>query len=143
MREKRSFTQEFKRRVIGYCVSRELDTQITLTTLNMAICQRQPGSGIIHHSDRDLQYAAGDYIERLKTLGFQISMSRKGNPYDNATAESFIKTLKSEEVYLWEYETLEDVQKKLPYFIEAVYNIIERGCTLPWVTFLPKSLKTS
>ncbi|MFH1954291.1 MAG: IS3 family transposase [Pseudomonadota bacterium] len=112
----------FSRRVIGYCVSRGLDTQITLTALNMAICQRQPGSGIIHHSDRGVQYAAGDYTERLKALGFQISMSRKGNPYDNATAESFIKTLKSEEVYLWEYETLEDVQKRLPYFIEAVYN---------------------
>jgi transposase InsO family protein len=112
----------FSRRVIGYCVSRGLDTQITLTALNMAICQRQPGSGIIHHSDRGVQYAAGDYTERLKALGFQIRMSRKGNPYDNATAESFIKTLKSEEVYLWEYETLEDVQKRLPYFIEAVYN---------------------
>ena len=88
----------------------------------MAICQRKPSPGIIHHSDRGLQYAAGDYTERLKALGFQISMSRKGNPYDNAQAESFIKTLKSEEVYLWEYETLEDVQKRIPYFIEAVYN---------------------
>lgn len=112
----------FSRKVIGYCVSKNLEAQITLIALNMAICQRNPFPGIIHHSDRGSQYADGDYTERLKDLGFQISMSRKGNPYENARAESFIKTLKSEEVHLWEYETLEDVQKRIPYFIEAVYN---------------------
>jgi transposase InsO family protein len=112
----------FSRKVIGYCVSKSLEAQITLTALNMAICQRSPSSGIVHHSDRGSQYADADYIERLKAHGFRISMSRKGNPYDNARAESFIKTLKSEEVHLWEYETMEDVQKRIPYFIEAVYN---------------------
>jgi transposase InsO family protein len=112
----------FSRKVIGYCVSKNLETQITLTALNMAIYQRQPQPGIIHHSDRGSQYADGDYTKRLKDLGFQISMARKGNPYENARAESFIKTLKSEEVHLWEYETLEDVQKRIPYFIESVYN---------------------
>ena len=112
----------FSRRVIGYCVSRSLDTQTALTALDMAICQRNPAPGVIHHSDRGVQYAAGDYTEKLKTRGFQISMSRKGNPYDNATAESFFKTLKAEEVYLWEYQTLRDVQERIPYFLEAVYN---------------------
>lgn len=112
----------FSRRVIGYCVSKNLEAQITLAALNMAICRRNLSPGIIHHSDRGSQYADCDYTRKLKDLGFQISMSRKGNPYENARAESFIKTLKAEEVYLWEYETLEDVQKRIPYFIEAVYN---------------------
>ncbi|MFH2068367.1 MAG: DDE-type integrase/transposase/recombinase [Candidatus Omnitrophota bacterium] len=91
----------FSRRVVGYCVSRSLDTQLALTALDMAICRRNPAPGTIHHSDRGVQYASGDYTNRLKTCGFQISMSRKDNPYDNATAESFFKTLKAEEVYLW------------------------------------------
>jgi len=112
----------FSRRVIGYCVSRSLDTQLALTALDMAICRRNPAPGIIHHSDRGVQYASGDYTKRLTTCGFQISMSRKGNPYDNATAESFFKTLKAEEVYLWEYRNLADVQERIPYFLEAVYN---------------------
>lgn len=77
---------------------------------------------MIHHSDRGVQYAAGDYVDMLLLHGFTISMARRGNPYDNAVAESFIKTLKTEEVYLWEYRTLADVEKRLPYFIEEVYN---------------------
>jgi len=112
----------FSRRIIGYCVSRGLDAQIALSALDMAICRRNPAPGIIHHSDRGVQYASIDYTNRLKTCGFQISMSRKGNPYDNAKAESFFKTLKAEEVYLWEYRNLADVQERIPYFLEAVYN---------------------
>jgi len=112
----------FSRRVIGYCVSRGLDAQITLKALDMAICRRNPAPGVIHHSDRGVQYASGDYTNRLKSCGFHISMSRKGNPYDNATAESFFKTLKAEEVYLWEYRNLADVRERIPYFLEAVYN---------------------
>jgi transposase InsO family protein len=69
-----------------------------------------------------MQYAAHEYVDDLKAAGFQISMSRKGNPYDNAQAESFMKTLKNEEVYLWDYKTFEDVRKRVPYFIEEVYN---------------------
>jgi len=88
----------------------------------MAINNRQPKPGCIHHSDRGIQYASADYVKELEFYSFQISMSRKGNPYDNAYAESFIKTLKSEEVQLWEYRTMEDVQKRIPYFIEDVYN---------------------
>ena len=88
----------------------------------MAIVNRIPPWRCIHHSDRGVQYASTDYVKELKFYGFQISMSRKGNPYDNAFAESFMKTLKSEEVHLWEYRTMEDVQKRIPYFIEDVYN---------------------
>ena len=88
----------------------------------MAIIHRKPPKGVIHHSDRDVQYAAHDYVKALLQYGFLISMSRKGNPYDNATAESFFKTLKVEKVYLGEYRTLKDVQIRLLFFIQEVYN---------------------
>jgi putative transposase len=112
----------FSRRVIGYAISPKLDASLTLEALRMAVTERQPGPGVIHHSDQGVQYASTEYTEELKALGFQISMSRRGNPYDNATMESFFKTLKQEEVYLYEYETIDDVRARLPYFIEEVYN---------------------
>lgn len=112
----------FSRKVIGYSLSRNIDTGLTLEALRMANHNRNPNPGCIHHSDRGVQYASQDYVKELEFYGFNISMSRKGNPYDNSYAESFIKTLKSEEVYLWEYRTLEDVQRRIPYFIEDVYN---------------------
>ncbi len=112
----------FSRKAIGYALSRRLDTELTLGALRMAIHRRNPEPGCIHHSDRGVQYASREYVKELTRHNFQISMSRKGNPYDNAHAESFIKTLKSEEVELWEYRTMEDVQERIPYFIEDVYN---------------------
>jgi putative transposase len=112
----------FARRAIGYAISRNIDTALCLAALTMAITNRKPPQGVIHHSDRGVQYASLDYIEMLLKYSFLISMSRKGNPYDNATTESFFKTLKVEEVYLWEYRTLEDVQIRLPFFIQEVYN---------------------
>ncbi len=112
----------YSRKVIGYAISRRIDTVLTLEALNMAIAIRQPGPDIIHHSDQDVQYASAEYVDELKRRGFTISMSRKGNPYDNARMESFFKTLKYEEVYLCEYETIENVMERLPYFIEEVYN---------------------
>jgi putative transposase len=112
----------FSRKAIGYALSRCIDTALSLQALQMAIATRQPPAGVIHHSDQGVQYAASDYVETLRAYEFEISMARKGNPYDNAVAESFMKTLKTEEVYLWEYRTVEDVQSRLPYFIEQVYN---------------------
>ena len=112
----------YSRKTIGYAISKNIDTNLSLSTLQMAIGNRIPPKGVIHHSDRGVQYAANDYVNLLQQHGFRISMARKGNPYDNAVAESFIKTLKTEEVYLWEYHTLADVEKRLPYFIEQVYN---------------------
>ena len=112
----------FACRVVGYVLSHRIDTALCLEALRIALLQRKPPAGIIHHSDRGVQYASGDYVEVLNQNGFRISMARKGNPYDNAAAESFFKTLKSEEVYLWEYRTLNDVQNRLPHFIEEVYN---------------------
>jgi len=112
----------YSRKAIGYALSDQIDTELSLTALQMALQRRDPPPGVIHHSDRGVQYAAHEYIDVLRAYRFRISMSRKGNPYDNAVAESFMKTLKTEEVYLWEYQTMEDVQRRLPYFIEDVYN---------------------
>ena len=112
----------FSRKAIGYALSQRLDTGLTLSALKMAISDRHPPPGCIHHSDRGVQYASHEYVKELTFYNFQISMSRKANPYENAHAESFIKTVKSEEVSLWEYRTMEDVLERIPYFIEDVYN---------------------
>ena len=113
---------KYSRKVIGHAIDRRLDTSLTLAALEMAIQHRRPIPGVIHHSDRGSQYASGDYVSCLQQHSFQISMSRKGNPYDNAAMESFFKTIKIEEVYLWEYEDLADVQKRLDRFLWDVYN---------------------
>jgi len=112
----------YSRKVIGYAVSTALETVLTLEALKMAIARRQPVPGVIHHSDQGVQYASDEYVAELRSYGFLISMSRTGNPYENATMESFFKTLKYEEVYLCDYETYADVTERIPYFIEAVYN---------------------
>jgi len=112
----------YSRKVIGYAISRRIDTVLTLEALRMAIARRCSGPGIILHSGQGVQYASTEYVDELKHRGFAISMSRKGNPYDNARMESFFKTLRYEEVYLCEYETIEDMMRSLPYFIEEVYS---------------------
>lgn len=112
----------FSRKAIGYAISRNIDTALCLGALHMALRTRRPNAGVIHHSDQGVQYAAYDYVATLIEHGFLISMARKGNPYDNAAAESFMKILRVEEVYLWEYQSLDDVRRRLPYFIEQVYN---------------------
>lgn len=110
------------RKAIGYAISKSLDAKLALNVLKMALLKRQPQPGCIHHSDQGVQYASIDYVDLLKEHKFQISMAAKGNPYDNAMAESFIKTLKYEEVDLWDYRTLADVYKRIPFFIQEVYN---------------------
>lgn len=112
----------FSRRVIGWALSKSLEHTITVEALKMALATRQPGPGLIHHSDRGVQYACHEYIQLLDAHGAYISMSAKGNPYQNAYAESFFKTLKNEEVYLWEYKNYIDVIERVPEFIEEVYN---------------------
>jgi putative transposase len=108
----------YSRKAIGYALSDQIDTDLSLTALQMALQRRHPPAGVIHHSDRGVQYAAHEYIDVLRAYQFRISMSRKGNPYDNAAVESFMKTLKTEEVYLWEYQTMGDAQRRLSYFID-------------------------
>jgi len=112
----------FSRRVIGYAISARLDSSLTLEALRMAIAGRRPDPGVIHHSDQGVQYASVEYVAELNNHSFRVSMARRGNPYENAVMESFFKTLKYEEVYLYEYETKDDVMDRLPYFIEEVYN---------------------
>jgi len=112
----------WSRRVVGYSVGKFLDVRLTLAALEAAVRSRDPQPGLIHHSDRGGQYAALSYREHLREHGIVGSMSRKGNPYDNAHAESFMKTLKHEEVLAFEYETMGDVHERLPVFIEEIYN---------------------
>lgn len=114
----------YSRKCIGWALSRNINSQLTLDALKMAISKRKNlgFNNLIHHSDRGVQYASDDYVSLLLKYGIRISMSRSGNPYDNAYAESFNKTLKVEEVYIKEYETFEDVYKNIKHFIELVYN---------------------
>ena len=99
-----------------------INRALTLEALNKAIEKRCPPEGCIHHSDRGVQYAAHEYVDVLREHKFQISMSGRGNPYDNATAESFMKTYKYEEVYLSDYETFREAAQNTSRFIEDVYN---------------------
>lgn len=112
----------FSRKVIGWAISRHIDAALALAALQQAIRLRQPPAGCVHHSDRGVQYLCHDYVALLAEHKFLISNSAKGNPYHNAFVESFMKTLKQEEVYLANYETYLDVLENLPSFIEEVYN---------------------
>lgn len=112
----------YSRRVVGWALDRSLEDDLTLSALGMALRQRRPSAGLVHHSDRGVQYASGDYTSVLKKHGIDISMSRKGNPYDNATCESFMKTLKYEEVYRQEYRDLEEARASMEKFLEKIYN---------------------
>ena len=111
----------YSRKIVGYAIGKSLSSELAITALKMAIANRNTDK-LIHHSDQGIQYTCKDYIKILKDNGIRISMSGKGNPYDNAYAESLIKTLKQEEVYLWQYETFSDVAERIPYFILDVYN---------------------
>jgi len=112
----------FSRREIGWALDRTLEVSLTVEALRMALRRRRPAPGLVHHSDQGVQYAASDYVDLLAANGIQISMSRRGNPYDNATCESFMKTLKYEEVYRTEYRDLSEARRSIGVFLEKVYN---------------------
>ena len=112
----------FSRKVIGWALDRTLEATLTIEALRMALRNRRPAAGLVHHSDRGVQYAAADYTDLLKANSIQISMSRSGNPYDNAYCESFMKTLKYEEVYRNEYRDLAEARAQIGTFLEKVYN---------------------
>ncbi len=113
---------DYSRYCVGWSLSKWIDTRLTLESLTMALQTRRPCEGLIHHSDQGVQYASADYVAALEAVGAQISMASVGNPYENAKAESFFRTLKMEEVYLKDYRTFEEAEENMGEFIEEVYN---------------------
>jgi len=124
----------YSRNIVGWAISKRIDTELCLAALEAAYKFRKPPHGLIHHSDRGVQYASDEYRIKLESYGMIPSMSAKGHCYDNAFMESFFKTLKAEEVYLTEYETYEDVEKNIPRFIEDVYNQKRSHSSLGYVS---------
>lgn len=112
----------YSRRCIGWQLGGSLEASLAIGALTMALSTRQLVPGLVHHSDQGVQYASDEYTGLLKENRIQISMSRQGNPYDNAKAESFIKTLKVEEVYMYEYENIGEAYSRIGHFLEQVYN---------------------
>ena len=112
----------FSRRVVGWRLGKTLEAELALGALRQALELRQPPPGLVHHSDQGVQYASRSYVALLEGRGAVVSMSRRGNPYDNAKAESFMKTLKSEEVQLRRYRDLDDARASIGEFLEEVYN---------------------
>jgi transposase InsO family protein len=112
----------YSRRVIGWALDHTMEDSLTLTALRMALSRRVVEAGLVHHSDRGSQYASNDYTDLLEANGILVSMSRKGNPWDNAVCESFMKTLKYEEVLRNEYRDLADARASIREFLEKIYN---------------------
>ncbi|MNK51257.1 IS2 transposase TnpB [compost metagenome] len=112
----------YTRKIVGWAISRDLSHKFCLQALDAAVKRYKPSEGIVHHSDRGVQYACVDYINYLTKHGFKISQSRLATPEDNAYIESFFKTMKREEIYFKDYKTMNDVLKNLPKFIDEVYN---------------------
>jgi putative transposase len=112
----------FSRRAIGWALHRTLEDELTLSALHMALQRRQPAPGLVHHSDRGVQYASKEYTKLLANHGVTISLSRRGNPWDNAMCESFLKTLKYEQVYREDYRDFAELSAGLEHFIEQIYN---------------------
>lgn len=111
------------RRCVGWALSRFIDTELALAALERAIWTRRPAPGLIHHSDQGVQYASHGYVSRLEATKIEVSMAAKGNPYENAQAERFFRTLKTEEVYLKEYRTFAEAHANIGDFIDDVYNV--------------------
>ena len=124
----------YSRRVVGWSIGRNLESGLAVAALDKALTQRQPAPGLVHHSDRGVQYASNEYVARLESHGVVISMSRPGNPYDNAWAESFMKTLKSEEVDGRRYRNFDDASASIATFIDDIYNVERLHSALNYVS---------
>lgn len=122
------------RKIVGYAFSDRIDTHLTLAALDMAYRRRRPEKGLIFHSDRGVQYAARAYRERLEAYGIRQSMSRRGDPYDNAVAENFFSCLKCELVHLKQYPTRAAAQNDVFAYLEAFYNTMRPHSALVWVS---------
>ncbi len=121
------------RKIVGYAFSESIDTQLTLAALDMAYRRRRPGKGLIFHSDRGVQYAAKAYRKRLEAYGIHQSMSRRGDPYDNAVAENFFSCLKCELIHLKQYPNRAAAQNDVFSYLEAFYNTVRPHSALGWI----------
>ena len=124
----------YSRRVIGWALDDTLEAKLTIKALRRALADRNAPASLVHHSDRGVQYCSEEYVEILHSHGIRISMSRSGNPYDNALAERFMRTLKCEEVYLNDYRDQADAARHLRHFLEQVYNCRRLHSTLGYTT---------
>ncbi len=124
----------FSRKAIGWALDRTLTARVAVTALHHAVTRRQPPPGVVHHSDQGIQYACTDYVEELKANGMVPSMSRPANPYDNAFCESFMKTLKQEEIYCHQYRDFEELSAHLEEFIGNYYNRLRLHSALGYRT---------
>jgi transposase InsO family protein len=124
----------FTKKVVGYAASERINTQLCLDALYMAIRRQKPNSGVIFHSDRGIQYASSAFRNALNAYGFNQSMSRKGDPYDNAVAENFFSCLKCECVYLRYFATRNDAKIAVFHYVEAFYNRIRPHSGIGWLT---------
>jgi putative transposase len=124
----------FSRRVVGWALDRTLQTRLPRAALECAVAERHPTTGLVHHSDRGVQYASEEYAELLDRHGIVASMSRPGNPYDNAMCESFMKTLKQEEIYCNRYPDLETLRNSIAEFIDEYYNRLRLHSALAYRT---------
>lgn len=124
----------FSRKVVGWALGRSMNTVLPLTALNRAIESRNPPPGMLHHSDQGTQYASNEYVSRLESRGIVISMSRPAKPWENGYCESFMNTLKSEEISCRQYSTLEELQSNIEDFIERIYNRERLHSSLGYLT---------
>ncbi len=131
----------FSRKVVGWALERNLTARLPLLALERAITARQPAAGLVHHSDRGVQYASDQYMRVLRVNGILPSMSRPANPYDNAACESFIKTLKREEIYANQYRDLDDLRTHIEEFIDRYYNRLRLHSALGFTT--PEEFETA
>lgn len=124
----------FSRRVVGWALGRSLQTSLPLAALESAILSRQPRPGLVHHSDRGSQYASNDYVKRLERMGAVLSMSGPGRPWENGQCESFLKTLKQEEIDARPYHTMEELEQHITEFIEQIYNRVRLHSALGYLS---------
>lgn len=124
----------WSRRAVGWALGRSLDTRLPLLALERAIASRQPRPGLVHHSDRGCQYASASYVKRLEGIGAVLSMSRPGRPWENGICESFLRTLKREEIDARPYSSLEELEQHLEEFIDQVYNRVRLHSALGYLS---------
>ncbi|MGY4627052.1 transposase InsO family protein [Bradyrhizobium sp. USDA 4486] len=133
----------YSRKIVGWAMADHLRAELPLAALRMAIAAQRPNAGLIHHSDRGVQYASTDYRKLMQATGLRASMSRKGDCYDNAPIESFFHTLKTELVHHRHYETLEEATRDLFAYIEGFYNRIRRHSAIGFISPIEMELKAA